>query len=47
MNKLTTFFTALLLLAACGGRQPAGHDMSSMKPYEVLVVGDSANAIAD
>lgn len=47
MNKLTTFFTALLLLAACGGHQPAGHDMSSMKPYEVLVVGDSANAIAD
>lgn len=46
MNRLPTLLTALLLLAACGNRQPAERAMSSMKPYEVLVVGDSANAIA-
>ncbi|PTL34385.1 hypothetical protein C7120_07610 [Prevotella sp. oral taxon 376] len=47
MNKLLPALTTLLLLAACGGRKPAEHAMSSMKPYEVLVVGDSADAIAD
>ena len=47
MNKLLPPLTALLLLAACGGRTPAGQNLSSMKPYEVLVVGDSANVIAN
>ncbi|SFG63106.1 DUF4837 family protein [Prevotella sp. KH2C16] len=47
MNRTPILLTALLLLAACGNRRPAEHAMSSMKPYEVLVVGDSANAIAD